>query len=61
VECRPATLRLPGPGEITMEFLACIGMTCGLIFGAADGAWLGYQFEGEFVPATEAELKGVTR
>lgn len=61
VECRSAQLRLPIPGDVSMEFLACIGATCGLIFGTVNGEWMGYQNEGVFVPATEAELERAAR
>lgn len=58
-DCREQSLRLPVDGEPTMNFLACVGMNCDLVFGTGRGRWLGYQVEGRFVPASPAELERV--
>lgn len=51
-DCRDAELRWPalGPEYGKIKVIACIGMTCDLVFDRSSGMLLGHQSDGEFVP-----------
>lgn len=56
-DCRETVLNVPNHDDFTLTFLACIGMNCDLVYGTANGAFLGHQFNGLYVPATAHELE----
>ena len=39
-----------------IRLMACVGMSCDLVFATSNGMWLGHEIGGVYVPATEHEL-----